>query len=232
MSAGHVARFYIEILPSEGTVPLSREQARHAKALRIREGNVLELFDGKHEYTAKYHENGTAVILAKSESKGVSGVQITLAVAFPKGSRADWLVEKATELGAHAIIPLLTQRTVVEPRDTKVERLQKLAITACEQSGRTTLPSIKAPQTLADVLRSANAFDTRIIADAVGTPLTTASPHGKNVLVLIGPEGGFTDEELTQAAAAGCATTSLARTTLRTETAAIAALSILNGTSA
>ena len=213
----HIARFYLETI-REGSLTLPTELRRHAKALRVQEGDIIELFDGKHEYSARY-QGATADVLQKSEPKGISGAHITLAIAFPKGNRADWLVEKATELGVTTIIPLLTKHTIVDPRDTKIARLQKLALTACEQCGRTIIPTITEPRTLTSVL--AGSYDLKILTSIDGKK---EIPHAKTILILIGPEGGFSDDELAQINQSGCVSVSLGHATLRTETAGIAAL--------
>ena len=224
MAKGHIPRFYAEDGPTEGLVKLTQEQVRHSKALRMEDGDRLQLFDGVFEYEAQL-EGVKARITSKSEPKPQIGQKITLAVAWPKGNRGDWLVEKATELGVSALIPLLTKRTIVEPGATKVARLRKVIINACEQSGRTILPSITEPMHLKDVLAKKSEFDVVIIADRSGEKLHV---HGQRVLVLIGPEGGFIDEEISEAKAEGAKATNLGSTTLRTETAAISVVAALN----
>ncbi|HSU73139.1 MAG TPA: RsmE family RNA methyltransferase [Candidatus Binatia bacterium] len=237
MSQGHTARFYTEELPVQNKVKLTPEQVRHSKALRLHEGDTIQLFDGTHEYQARFL--GThAEIVGKSEPNAPKGPKITLAVSWPKGERGDWLVEKVTELGVDTIIPLLTQRSVVDPRASKLERLKKVIINACEQSGRTILPTIEAPQMIRDVL--AREFDAILIADKSGKPFTnfwlrehteggsTAAPLSTPaVLLLIGPEGGFTDDEIAAALAANANVISLGATTLRTETAGITLAALL-----
>jgi 16S rRNA (uracil1498-N3)-methyltransferase len=221
------SRFYIEDIPTTGSLTLPSEIARHARALRIQEGTIIGLFDGKHEYQARF-QGKTADILQKSEVKDVSGAQITLAVAFPKGSRLDWLIEKTTELGVHTIIPLISKRTIVQPRETKVERLRKLAISASEQCGRTTIPQISEPVPVDKLLVDCAHYDACILADFSGNKLSL-SKTAKRVLAIVGPEGGFTSEELDHAKTAGCTLVNLGQTTLRTETAGIVLLSLIRG---
>ncbi len=227
MAPGHTTRFYIETLPTEGIVKMPKEASRHAKALRLKDGDLIQVFDGTTEYTARLLTNHELEIVAKSEHTSHSGAQVTLAIAFPKGPRVDWLVEKATELGVHEIIPLITKRTVVNPRDTKVERLQKLAITACEQCGRSTIPKISLPIAVDKLLARTNEFDACFVADGSGNKLSL-SKSAKKILALIGPEGGFSDEEITKAKSTGCHIISLGTTTLRTETAGLTILAQLN----
>lgn len=219
---GHTARFYIPAL-HEGTISLPAEVRRHAKALRVKEGDLIQLFDGTLSYTARY-KGTTAEVVAKSESKPEK-THITLAVSWPKGSRGDWLVEKATELGVHTIIPLTTKHTIVIPSDSKINRLQQLTITACEQSGRTTIPTITQPQSFETVLKQSRDFDAFVVGDSQGT---SHIPRAKRILILVGPEGGFSADELHQIKHAGAKTLSAGSNTLRTETAAIALLALLN----
>ena len=221
------SRFYVEDIPASGSLTLPSEIARHARALRIQEGTIIGLFDGKHEYQARF-QGATADILQKSESKDQSSAQITLAIAFPKGSRLDWLIEKATELGVHTIIPLITKRTIVQPRETKVERLRKLAIAACEQCGRTTIPRISEPVPVDKLLVDVTHYDTCVVADFSGNKLLLPK-IAKKILAIVGPEGGFTSEELENAKTAGCTFVNLGQTTLRTETAGVAILALLRG---
>lgn len=229
MSAGHTARFYQAAIPEQGTISLDSERSRHAKALRLREGEQIELFDGTNERKARFAgwegDAAKVEVLGKSEPKGVSGVNVTLAIAFPKGKHADTLVQKATEVGVSTIIPLITERTVVDPGATKLERLREVAITACEQSGRTTIPAITSPLTVDKLLATCKDHDACFIADASGSPLRS---RAKNVLALVGPEGGFTDDEITAAKNAGCTAVNLGNTTLRTETAGIVMVTLLN----
>jgi 16S rRNA (uracil1498-N3)-methyltransferase len=233
---GHTPRFYAHKQPVEGVIVLTPEQVRHSKALRMKDGDKLQLFDEKHDYEATL-EGTNARILSKSEHKA-SGAEITLAISWPKGPRGDWLVEKATELGVRTIIPLLVRHSVVEPGSNKVERLRKVAINAAEQSGAR-FPTITEPKMLRDVL--ADPYDFIVIADASGTPLTkdrlrshtkgasTASPFSNPaVLALVGPEGGFTSDEIQDALAKDAMLASLGHTTLRTETAGIVLTTLLS----
>lgn len=228
MSAGHTARFYQAAIPEQGFLSLDPERSRHAKALRLREGEPIELFDGTNEYNARFASwegnDAKVEVMGKSEPKGVSGIQVTLAIAFPKGKHADTLVQKATEVGVSTMIPLVTKRTVVDPGATKLERLREVAITACEQSGRTTIPAITSPFPVDKLLATCKDYDACVIADASGTQLRS---HGKKVLALVGPEGGFTDEEVEAAKRAGCSVVNLGNTTLRTETAGIVLTALL-----
>jgi 16S rRNA (uracil1498-N3)-methyltransferase len=144
-------------------------------------------------------------------------------VALPKGDRQKWLVEKLTELGCARLVPLVTTRGVAEATPAAIERLGRAAIEACKQCGRTTLPEITPPATLAAVLAARDPNTVSLVADPSGEALgPLLAGHAGAVLALVGPEGGFTAEELAVAEAAGCRRVSLAPHILRVETAAIA----------
>lgn len=148
---------------------------------------------------------------------------LTLAVALPKGDRQKWMVEKLTELGCTRLVPLVTTRGVAEATPGAVQRLMRSSIEACKQCGRTTLLEIAAPVPIAEVLSQRDAATLALVADPEGEPLgPTLAGHAGAILALVGPEGGFTAEELALAIAAGCRRVSLGPHVLRVETAAIA----------
>ncbi|MEK6849593.1 MAG: RsmE family RNA methyltransferase [Nanoarchaeota archaeon] len=222
---GHIARFYQPHV-AKGMHTLDAEHSRHAKAFRLEVGDDIGLFDGTHEYSCRFHSWKGKVALVevlKSELTPQTGAQITLAVSWPKGDRGDWLVEKTTELGAFAIIPLITKHTIVVPNPKKIARLQQLAIGACEQSGRGTIPTISEPQTLHNILKNKTNYDAFVVGDSQGT---SHIPSAKRILILIGPEGGFSPEEITAIKQANAIPMRAASNTLRTETAAIALLTL------
>jgi len=211
---------------------LSGPEAHHAShVLRLGLGAVITLFDGEGreadaEIVGATKRGITLRPLAVRQMPAPVGSPVTLAVAPPKGDRFRWLVEKATELNVTRLIPLLTQRTVVEPRDSKLDKLRQTIVAACKQSGRSRLMEIRESTRLADVL-SENRNDLRILLHPGGASSSAmlAEPHC-GITLLIGPEGGFTDEEVETAIAAGAVTVALGTNILRTETAAIAAAAI------
>ena len=163
--------------------------------------------------------------------------QITLGQAVPKGKNMDLIVEKATELGAAGIVPLLSERTVVslkpDEATKKQEKWQRTAIEACKQSGQDWLPKIHAPQTVEKFLASAPKADLLVIASLEGNArsiketLASLEDTPKSALVLIGPEGDFTPSEINRALSAGFLPITLGPIVLRTETAAIYTISVL-----
>jgi 16S rRNA (uracil1498-N3)-methyltransferase len=144
---------------------------------------------------------------------------LTLAVALPKGDRQKWLVEKLTELGVPRLVPLVTTRGVAEATPAAVERLGRSVIEACKQCGRDTLLAIAEPRTVAEVVAEYGATGGIVVADRDGGPLAGSD---RPVVALVGPEGGFTAEELAAVEAAGGRRVSLGPHVLRIETAAIA----------
>lgn len=161
-------------------------------------------------------------------------IDVTLAVAQLKNpSRMDWIIEKATELGVRTIIPLQTERTIA--RSPKEDRWNNIALAAMKQSGRCILPKITPPKDLEVVLANSSEYDVKLIpyerTDHI-LFIAEALKHRKpprSALILIGPEGGFTDDEVTQAEKAAFTQVSLGRRRLRTETAAIIAVSWVVG---
>lgn len=162
-------------------------------------------------------------ITARQERLHEPAIRLTLGVAILKnGANFDFLVEKATELGVSAIVPLLTERTI--PRHTRTDRWQKIALAAMKQAGRSVLPRVSEPQTLDRFCAGATPADVRLLPHekAARPPLREALPEGTlSVVTAIGPEGGFSDGEVTLAVAAGFLPVSLGPRRLRTETAAL-----------
>jgi 16S rRNA (uracil1498-N3)-methyltransferase len=152
---------------------------------------------------------------------------VTIAVGILKNpSRFDFLVEKVSEIGASEIVPLTTERTI--PSHAKTERWQKLALSAMKQCGRSYLPKVKELASLDEVIGSSGSFKRKLIGHAEGEPFAqAASKDTTSTLILVGPEGGFSDEEVARCVAAGFKSVSLGERRLRTETAAIAFASLL-----
>ena len=149
----------------------------------------------------------------------------------PKGQRFDLVVEKATEIGVHTLIPMVTARSVVRPsaRDDRWTRWQRIAISAMKQCGRTFLPRITPVMGFGEVLAQVGHHDLGLIAweGAEGEPLERWMPRAGKVLLLIGPEGGFTPQEVEEAQRRGIKAISLGPRRLRAETAGIVALSLV-----
>jgi len=139
-----------------------------------------------------------------------------------KRAQTDWLVEKATELGAARLVPVMTQRTVAER--VRLDRLESIAIEAAEQCGRTRVPQILAPMPLRRLVEELDPARHFYFADENGgEPLTSVYEEGPAV-ILVGPEGGFTEKERAFVRASGATAISLGPRILRAETAALAAI--------
>jgi 16S rRNA (uracil1498-N3)-methyltransferase len=225
-------RFYCPDPWRDGRAVLDGDEARHlAKVRRVGIGEVVTLFDGQgRSAMAEVVELGRdrvdLIIREESTADRSLAGPLILATAVPKGDRFDWLVEKATELGVTRLVPLVTARSVVDPRSAKLDRLRRLVVEASKQSGRARLMELDAPTAWADWLtRSRAAAGSRYVADPGGGRLAVGPPCDltRGVAVTIGPEGGFTANELEEAKASGHRAIGLGPTILRVETAAIAA---------
>ena len=220
-------------------IELDGDQARYlSKALRSRIGDPLTVFNGEGpEWPATITaiSKSTVVLgLGDSFEPGTeSALKIHLVQGISRGDRMDFVVQKATELGVKRITPVLCEYGVVKldsaRADKRRDHWQKIATSACEQSGRTRLPLIDTPITLKNWFGSkpASVDAELILAPGAATPLaSTATPETK-ICVLIGPEGGFSDTEYEDAAVSGFKAVTLGPRVLRTESAAIATLAVL-----
>lgn len=177
-----------------------------------------------------------AVVVAVGESSATdreSPLSLTLAQGVSRGERMDWVVQKSTELGVSRIVPLLTERSVVrldaKQAEHKLEHWQGIAVAACEQSGRNRIPDIAAPLGLHEFLRGRRKDGaTRLLLCATGAfRIGELQALDGGVIVLIGPEGGLAESEQRAALDAGFIAVRLGPRTLRTETAAVAAVTSL-----
>ena len=220
-------RLFVRRPLGEGVqVDLDANQANYlGNVMRLVVGAEVLLFDGRSgEWLARIGDAGRKRMTLGVERKTreqASVPDVWLAFAPVKRAQTDWLVEKATELGAARLIPVMTQRTIAER--VKLERLGAIAIEAAEQCGRTVLPEIAEPTALRDLLRDTTR--TLYFADeSGGLPAADALKPGP-ATILTGPEGGFTDEERAAVRATRNAVPiSLGPRILRAETAALAAL--------
>ena len=220
--------FVREALVDGASVDLEPDQANYlGNVLRLREGAELLVFDGETgEWLARIAEAGKKrmrLTLERQTRQPEAIPDVWLAFAPVKRTQTDWLVEKATELGAARLLPIVTQRTIVER--VRLDRLESISIEAAEQCGRTRLPHIAEPQPLARFLAERDAKRTVYFADeGGGESAATALRPGPSV-ILTGPEGGFTDEERAAIRAApNSIAISLGPRILRAETAALASL--------
>lgn len=227
-----------EHLLSSQSLSLPREASRHIQVLRLQPGTMITLFDGRGgEYdatiTAMRRQAVDVTVSTHHAVEREAAAAVHLAVCIPANERMDWLVEKATELGAAHITPLMSQRSVVrlsgERADKRRAHWEAIAVGACEQCGRNRVPRIDTPVDLAHWLRG-QADDTsgtsptlRIVLSLAAAPGNTSRPTDTRTCVLIGPEGGFTPIEEQLIVASGFIPYRLGSRVLRTETAALAA---------
>ncbi len=234
---------------------LQGDELRHArKVLRLGVGDSVAIFDGNgHCGEGRILEMSphvATIALHNAQWSPPRLPRLTIASAMPKGPRAQDMVHQLCQLGCDVLIPLRTARSIVDPRDTKLERLTRLVVESAKQSGQSYLMKIEAVHTLTQVLAMDNgaakfiaalAFPSapaeiasvksvEIVSDAddsVTPPVHESLATAKDVCVLIGPEGGWTAEEHRAAQSAGFQPWALAPAVLRIETAAAAAAAIV-----
>jgi 16S rRNA (uracil1498-N3)-methyltransferase len=236
----HPRRFYISGLVPRSQVRLEGTEAHHLRhVLRLAEGDSVTLFDGRGgecEATISAFEKNVAILEAGEFKQPEPGtvnpqpsIQLTLAVCVPKGKNAELIIEKGCELGAAAFLPVVARRNVLDARVREGKHLDKwrrVAIAACKQCGRNSLLEIQPVAEFKEVM-ARNDFAHRWIAMPAPDALTlkmAASQFkpGEKVLALVGPEGGFTDDEEALARSSGFTPVTLGPLRLRVETAAIA----------
>jgi 16S rRNA (uracil1498-N3)-methyltransferase len=218
-------------------VELPPETASHlAKVLRARTGDQIILFrgDGREYLGAVESVRGARVTASVGNGSFVdreSPLGVTLVQCVPRGDRMDFIVQKATELGVTRIVPVLSQRSVVRldpaQAESKAAHWRAVALNACEQCGRNRLPTVDAPIALVNYLGDSAGAALRWVLEPETLPQGAAPAIAGGVEVAIGPEGGFAAEELDAFRIAGFLRLGLGPRILRTETAAIAALTWL-----
>lgn len=233
-------RFYCPPpLPLTTNAELPPDAAHHAsRVLRLRAGDAVQIFDGLgNALDATIHAiNGKDVLLGNLQTvldTTTTNLRIHLAQAMSSSEKMDWVIQKATELGATSIQPVQTQRSVAKLAESRAEKRtlhwQGVTIAACEQSGRNTLPATYAPLELDAWLETqrANKHKKFILLPEGATALHEQTIEAQDIVLLIGPEGGFTNDEALRAQHAGFIPIRLGPRVLRTETAAIAGITAL-----
>ncbi len=236
-----IPRFYLDLpLQTGQQFELAPEIFRHAiQVLRLNPGENLILFNGRGgEYLAELTriEKRRAKVLIRNfnPEDTESALQLTLVQALIKPDRMDLALQKSVELGVTAIQPLLTQRSVVRPGpeqfDKKRQHWEAVVSSACEQSGRTRLPAVLPLLTLDDYLAASAGRERLILVPGAHQrlPELAFAPYPPPALeVLVGPEGGFSDEEVSTSLQAGSRPLGLGPRILRAETAALTIISLL-----
>jgi 16S rRNA (uracil1498-N3)-methyltransferase len=230
-------RFFVPDV-RRGAAELTGPDAEHlVRVLRAQPGQIYEISDNHDVYLAQIETARKSVISFRTIEKLApppAAVQITLATALIKFDRFEWLIEKATELGVSAIQTFeatRSERGLAQAAAKRLARWERIALEASQQSRRAVLPQLEAPVRFAKALEAdANA---RLLLNEAGNaaPILSSLPQTRTpadrVACLLGPEGGWTDEEREQATAAGWTSCGLGHTILRAETAGIAALAII-----
>jgi 16S rRNA (uracil1498-N3)-methyltransferase len=240
----HVDRRFLAVGPlaSGETVVLSPDESHHlTRVLRLGSGDHVSVFDGRgHEFVAEVagiERAGVSLRLLEAvEPAAEPNPPITIVQAVLKGSSMDDVVRDATMVGASAIVPVVTSRIAMKPSTVgaagTVERWNRIALASAKQSRRAVLPAVAAPVSLADWLRSAD-HDVRLIlvepTAGAGTTLRELlqRPRPRSVAVMVGPEGGWSPEELVSARESGWVAVSLGALTLRADAVAAIAGSLL-----
>jgi len=233
-----VARIFVDHgLVTGEPVTLDRETSHYlATVLRLQRGDVVRVFNGRGgEYSAELtaaskHE----VSLLPGEKLAAATpprLEVHLALGLSRGDRMDFAVQKATELGVTAITPLYTEFGEVRLKqaarlENKLRHWRRIAVSACEQSGRVLLPDLHPPETLPEWLQGSRP-GLRLLLDPGGESALGSHPAATRVTLMIGPEGGFSPQELALAAESGYEAVRLGPRVLRTETAPVAALAVL-----
>lgn len=226
-------RYYVAQLPaSGGIVPLDEAERHHAiNVMRVKIGDSITLFDGcGGEAPAVIQTAAKREVLCESQPMchrdRENSLSLSLGVAMPKGDRAKELVERLTELGVNRLVPLLCKRTQWEVSENVIAKWQRIVIDACKQCGRNRLMEIEPPQSLSNWLVNEVS---RLPGDAYfvhpgcdGAPVPTVA-DAKQACATIGPEGGFSDEEVALADTRGWKRFSLGERIYRVETAAVLA---------
>lgn len=224
-------RLHVQQLKT-GRLPLPQREAHHARdVLRLVEGAPIELFDSSgqtaHGLIIRSTPEQVVVEISSIDSPRPVNLEWTVAAAIPKGNRADWMVEKLSELGCARLIPLAAARSVVLPDGKgKIARWQRIAAESAKQSRRSGVMRFEPLTSAQDLVKTLSPpawyFSTALDALPVASALQ-ALVHPPAMTLLIGPEGGWTEEEIELFRGTGLTGVSLGTTILRVETAAVAA---------
>ena len=237
-------RFFVEQTACMGdTIPITGEDLNHMKhVLRLKVGEQVTVSDGsEREYVCeieKYIENAAQLrVIDILDSNAELPTQITLYQGYPKGDKLELIIQKAVELGAVRIVPVMTRRSVVKldakKVAKKVARWQQIAESAAKQSKRMLIPEIHEVMTYKEALAFAGHLDVKLIPYELAKGMKETREilnelrPGQSIGIFIGPEGGFEEEEVSKALEVGAHAITLGRRILRTETAGLAILSVL-----
>ncbi len=232
-----MVRFFVEPEELEGSVlALTGENAQHARVLRLKQGQEVLLCNGLgRECLCRVLDAGkwTLAVTQRRMAASEAAVRVSVYVAFPKADKLEHVIQKATELGAYEIAAFPSARCISRPEDRnlsrKLERWQRIARSAAEQSGRGRIPRVRLLDSFPEALRQASEADKALLfyenERAVTLKAALRSGSYQTVSIMTGPEGGLEEAEVAQAREAGLQVCTLGRRILRCETAPLCALS-------
>lgn len=230
--------FLVEALPDGPTLELTGDEGRHAaRVRRLAVGEAVSVGDGRgalaHCQVAEAHADGLTLEITSRQIVPTADPRLIVVQALPKGERAELAVETMTELGVDEIVPWAAARSIVQWNgargDKALERWRRTATEAAKQSRRAWVPAVAALASTADVTARLAAGRALVLHEAAATPLASVSlPASGQVVVVVGPEGGVSGDELDRFAAAGATAVRLGEPVLRTSTAGAAALAALS----
>ena len=234
-----IPRIYQQTEINTGTrIELDAAASHHlGKVLRMNNGSAVILFNGNgfdyHAILEIQKKQVFALVQSAEEIQTESSLELTLLLGISKGERMDISIQKAVELGVHTIVPVITQRTVVNLKQDRSEKKfnhwQGIIINACEQSGRSRIPELKPVCRLDDQLANDSSQLKLILSPYADRNICSIPYTNQTISFLIGPEGGLSDEEIMLATAHGYQDIKMGPRVLRTETAAIATIAVMQG---
>lgn len=232
-----MTRFFVDPdVFDRDTMVLSGENAQHAKVLRLKEGEIVLVCDGQgQECVCRVSQTAPEIVLSVEDRRSSVSepvVDVSVYVAFPKADKLEHVIQKATELGAREIIAFPSSRCVSRPDEKslkkKLERWQKIALSAAQQSGRGRIPQVLVLNSFSAALSRAAQSDRALLfyenEDAYTLKMALEGSY-RTVSLMVGPEGGLEEAEVSQAQEAGLKICSLGKRILRCETAPLCALS-------
>ena len=232
-----MTRFFVDPdVFDRDTMVLSGENAQHAKVLRLKEGEIVLVCDGQgQECVCRVSQTAPETVLSVEDRRSSVSepvVDVSVYVAFPKADKLEHVIQKATELGAREIIAFPSSRCVSRPDEKslkkKLERWQKIALSAAQQSGRGRIPQVLVLNSFSAALSRAAQADRALLfyenEDAYTLKMALEGSY-RTVSLMVGPEGGLEEAEVSQAQEAGLKICSLGKRILRCETAPLCALS-------
>ncbi len=232
-----MSRFFVpRDAVQDNIIVIKGDDLNHIKnVLRKKPGDKIVCFDPagfEYETELVSYGNTQAVlkVIASAQKQTEPAIRIVLAQALPRSSKMDDIVQKATELGASEIIPVITERTVA--KGSRTERWNRISKESAEQSGRAIVPAVRDTVSFDELLRTAEGFDLKILPWECEESRTLKSVLSEkselsSILLLIGPEGGFSPSEASKASEKGFMTVSLGKRILRTQTAGPAAMAMI-----